>query len=129
VIVRADEERLAQVLAHLLDNALKYSPRGGTVEFELYLEEVDESPHSPQAHFIVRDEGIGVPLDEQSRIFQPFVRATNTAGRNISGIGVGLALCYEIITRHEGRIWVESEGADRGSTFHIILPKIEIEVE
>ncbi len=129
MVVKADKERLAQVVSHLLDNALKYSPRGGTVTCRLELEELDESPYSPQAHLVVCDEGIGVPLSEQSRIFQPFVRATNTEGRNISGIGVGLALCYEIITRHEGRIWVESNGADCGSAFHIILPKVEFEVE
>ncbi|HZQ10389.1 MAG TPA: ATP-binding protein [Anaerolineae bacterium] len=127
ISVLADEERLAQVLTNLFDNALKYSPRGGTVDVQLAVHADEETPDAPYAHFIIRDHGIGVPPDEHERIFQPFVRATNTLGRNISGMGIGLALCQEIITRHNGRIWVESDGVNLGSAFHIVLPQIELE--
>jgi PAS domain S-box-containing protein len=129
ISIQADEARLAEVVTNLLDNALKYSPRGGVVEVSLALEENDEAPYAPYAHLVVRDQGIGVPPAEQARIFQPFVRATNTRDRNIAGMGIGLALCYEIIQRHQGRIWVESQGDNSGSAFHIILPQAEVDID
>jgi len=123
--IRADEERLAQALTNLLDNALKYSARGGTVHIGMHAEEGQADPETLWAHLVISDQGIGVPPAEQASIFQPFVRATNTQGRNISGLGVGLAITQEIITLHGGRVWVESPGIDCGSTFHILLPKVE----
>lgn len=123
----AAEERIAQVLTNLFDNALRYSPRGGAVDVELDVTGSTDVPEAMSAHILIRDQGIGVPPAEQERIFQPFVRATNTLEQNISGIGIGLALCQEIITRHEGQIWVESAGNNHGSAFHIMLPKIELE--
>lgn len=129
ILVRADQERLAQALTNLLDNAVKYSPRGGTVEVSLDVQESDDLPDTLYAHLVIRDNGIGVPQGEQELIFQPFVRASNTMGRNISGLGVGLAITQEIIALHGGRIWVESAGVDRGSAFHILLPQSEVVAE
>jgi len=124
----ADEQQIRKVLVNLLDNALKYSMRG-LVQVELLIEPAAQDPQRSQAHLIIRDEGIGVPTAEQERIFEPFVRASNAAARNIAGLGLGLALSREIIAHYHGRIWVESAGVDQGSAFHVVLPEIELEYE
>jgi signal transduction histidine kinase len=126
--VRADELLIRQVLVNLLDNAFKYSSRG-VIKVQLGVEPNVQDPRRVQAHLVIWDEGIGVPIAEQEQIFEPFRRARNTAGRNIAGLGMGLALAREIIVRHQGQIWVESPGVDQGSAFHIVLPEVELEPE
>jgi signal transduction histidine kinase len=112
-----DKSRLEQVLANLLDNAVKYSPAGAEIEVGL---EVD----GENAHAWIADQGIGIPPEERTKIFQPFFRATNVSsgGRTLPGLGLGLSICREIMDLHEGRIWVESPGPKKGSVFHISLP-------
>ncbi len=117
-----DRTRLEQVLTNLVDNAVKYSPAGGAIQIRLAAENGDGPSASPYAHVVVSDEGIGIPPDELSKIFQPFTRATNAVEREYPGLGIGLAVSKEIVTRHGGRIWVESNGEDQGSAFHVVLP-------
>ncbi len=113
-----DGQRIEQVLANLLTNAIKYSPQGGLVEVTLR-EETER-----QAVLIsIRDQGIGIPQAEQARLFGRFVRASNGEALLISGTGLGLYLCRELVLQHEGQIWFESrEGA--GSTFFMRLPLV-----
>ena len=113
-----DARRLGRVLSNLLDNAVKYSPRGGPIEVRLRRE-------GDWAAVEVSDHGIGIPPDEQDRIFERFQRATNVAAR-ITGTGIGLASARHILESHGGYITVSSqEGA--GSTFMVRLP-IALEV-
>jgi len=114
-----DKSRIEQVLVNLLDNALKYSPSGAEIAVGL---EID----GENAHAWIADQGIGIPPEERSKIFQPFFRATNVAsgGRTLPGLGLGLSICREIMDLHEGRIWVESAGPKKGSVFHMSLPGV-----
>ncbi|XXF77533.1 PAS domain-containing protein [Myxococcaceae bacterium GXIMD 01537] len=114
VQVRCDPFRLEQVIANLLENALKYSPAGGTVHVELQV-------RGDVAVLSVRDEGIGIPPDEQKLLFERFFRARNASSRSFGGLGLGLYISRDIVERHGGRIWVESE-VDHGSTFFVALP-------
>lgn len=114
VVVEGDRPRLEQVLVNLLGNALKYSPQGGQVVVR-----VGES--RSEGRISVVDPGIGIPSEDQARLFQRFFRAANATTRNYSGLGIGLFVSNEIVRQHHGRFEVTSEiGA--GSTFTFYLP-------
>ncbi len=111
-----DRGRIEQVLVNLLTNAIKYSPDGGSVEVALQL-----ASEWQEALISIRDQGIGIPQAEQAQLFGRFVRASNSQTQGISGTGLGLYLCRELVSQHGGDIWFEStEGA--GSTFFLRLP-------
>jgi signal transduction histidine kinase len=112
--VMADRPRLEQVLVNLLQNAVKYSPAGGVVEVRVQV-------RGKEALLSVKDPGIGVPPEEQARLFQRFFRAGNASSRNFSGLGIGLYVSQEIIQRHGGSFEVQSE-VGKGSTFTFRLP-------
>jgi signal transduction histidine kinase len=105
---------VSQILANLLDNAGKYSPDGGVVEVRL-------ARRGNAVRFSVRDEGLGIPVAEQRRIFEKFYRVDPNLSRGIGGTGLGLYICRELVRRMDGHIWVDSrEGG--GSTFAFELP-------
>ena len=111
-----DRHRLEQVFRNVLDNALKFSPRGGAVEVAL-----DSARH---AHRVtVRDEGVGIPAGELSMVSRRFFRASNAPQRNFPGIGLGLATAREIVEKHDGSLSLASE-AGRGTEVTIVLPGI-----
>jgi PAS domain S-box-containing protein len=112
--VAADPGQLRQVLANVVDNAVKYSPDGGEVRLEL-------EPRDGRMRFAVRDSGLGIPSKEQARIFEKFYRLDPNMTRGIGGTGLGLYICRELVRRVGGRIWVESE-IGKGSTFFVELP-------
>jgi PAS domain S-box-containing protein len=112
--VAADPDKLSQVLVNLLDNAIKYSPRGGRVL-------VTASPEEGRVRFDVTDEGIGIPQNEQRRIFEKFYRLDPNMAHGVGGTGLGLYICRELLRRMNGRLWVVSH-AGRGSTFSFELP-------
>jgi PAS domain S-box-containing protein len=112
--IAADPDKLRQVLANLLDNAVKYSPDGGTVEFEA-------SRSGGRVRFRVSDEGLGIPPAEQDRIFEKFFRLDPNLTRGVGGTGLGLYISRELVTRMAGRIWVVSDG-HTGSSFFVELP-------
>jgi two-component system OmpR family sensor kinase len=112
----ADADRLEQVVTNLLENAFKYSPHEGTIEMELSGDDAGVS-------LAVRDYGIGFPAAAAERIFEPFGRAANATERNIPGMGLGLYISRQIVERHGGRLWAESLGEARGTTFHVWLPR------
>ena len=112
--VAGDAERTRQVLTNLLDNAIKYSPHGGRIELGV---EADGG----YARFTVRDEGLGIPLGEQKRIFEKFYRLDPDHRRGIGGSGLGLYICRELVRTMGGRIWVDSDPG-KGATFTFELP-------
>jgi PAS domain S-box-containing protein len=111
----ADEARLQQVILNLIGNAIKYSPKGGAIEIAVRQERQD-------VVFSIHDEGLGIPGEELEHLFEQFYRGTAAEELRIKGTGLGLALCKEIIQAHQGRIWVESGGIGRGSTFRFAIP-------
>ena len=115
--VAGDAERTRQVLANLIDNAIKYSPQGGRIELGV---EADGG----FVRFTVRDEGLGIPLGEQKRIFEKFYRLDPDHRRGIGGSGLGLYICRELVRSMNGRIWVESDPG-KGATFTFELPVAE----
>jgi len=112
--VHGDAERTRQVLLNLLDNAIKYSPSGGRIEVELAAVE-------DRLRFSVHDQGLGIPVGEQERIFDKFYRLDPDQRRGIGGTGLGLYICRELVRSMHGRIWVESEPG-QGTTFAFELP-------
>jgi PAS domain S-box-containing protein len=108
-----DERRIRQVLMNLLSNALKYSPDGSTVTVSVTTDE-------KSATVRVCDEGIGLEVDELSQVFRRGYRAAS-AGR-IKGDGLGLYFAHGLVAKHGGRMWAESLGHGRGSTFCFTLP-------
>ncbi|HEV2656565.1 MAG TPA: ATP-binding protein [Ktedonobacteraceae bacterium] len=116
LVVQVDPRRMEQVLNNLINNAIKYSPIGGNVEVT-----IEEDAARQVAIVSVRDFGIGIPVEQQARVFGRFVRADNARAHGIGGTGLGLYLCRELVERHGGRIWFESQ-EEEGSTFHITLP-------
>jgi PAS domain S-box-containing protein len=112
--VAADRDKVRQVLMNLVENAIKYSPDGGRIE--LGIESADG-----YVRFHVRDEGLGIPLDEQARIFDKFYRLDPEMTRGVGGTGLGLYICSELVERMDGRIWVESREGE-GSTFLFEIP-------
>jgi two-component system phosphate regulon sensor histidine kinase PhoR len=112
--VHGDGERTRQVMLNLLDNAIKYSPSGGRIEVGL-------EPLGDRLRFSVHDEGLGIPVGEQERIFDKFYRLDPDQRRGIGGTGLGLYICRELVRSMHGRIWVESEPAN-GTTFAFELP-------
>ncbi len=113
-LVAGDSGRIGQVLANLVDNAIKYSARGGRIEVGV---EADDR----HAQFFVRDEGLGIPLGEQKRIFEKFYRLDPDHSRGIGGSGLGLYICRELVRSMDGRIWVDSDPG-RGAAFVFELP-------
>ncbi|MFI5274643.1 MAG: sensor histidine kinase, partial [Ktedonobacterales bacterium] len=115
--VLADRERIEEVVLNLLDNAVKYAPRGRRVR-------VSGQVTASEVVVRVADLGQGIPLREQERIFQRFQRVDNVAARRTQGAGLGLYICRAIVEAHGGHIWVHSE-LGQGSTFSFALPREE----
>jgi PAS domain S-box-containing protein len=118
LVANIDPGRIEQVLTNLVGNAIKYSPQGGPVIVTLW-----EEAASGVVTISVQDRGIGIPKTQQAQIFGRFMRADNAQAWGISGTGLGLYICRELVERHGGRLWFESE-EDRGSTFFLTLPII-----
>ncbi len=107
-----DRRLLRRALSNLIDNAIKYSPRGGTVTFCLW-------QGDDRAHISVSDEGIGIPPDEAAFLFDAFHRASNVG--SLPGTGLGLAIAKQAVERHGGAISLPPR-SDIGATFLIELP-------
>lgn len=113
--IDGDPARLEQVLDNLVSNAIKYSPQGGEVRVEAGFTLVDVT-------IAVQDNGVGIPLDEQRRIFERFYRVEGPETRGVSGTGLGLYLVRAIVEAHGGHIGVESRLGE-GATFYVTLPR------
>jgi two-component system phosphate regulon sensor histidine kinase PhoR len=113
-LVAGDQDQLRQVIANLVDNAIKYSPQGGDVELRL-------NRNGQFARIEVSDCGLGIPRDEHDRIFEKFYRLDPALTRGVNGTGLGLYISKELVERMNGRISVDSEPG-RGSTFVVEVP-------
>lgn len=115
--VRADRERLARVITSLVDNAIRFSPRGGPVSARV-------EARDGAAVFSVEDRGLGIAPERQARIFERYYRAHAGTPQDYGGLGLGLDMSREIVARHGGRMWFESVPG-HGSTFHFSVPLAE----
>lgn len=112
--IKADRDRINQVLVNLISNAIKYSPQAKKVV-------VRSKKEGKFLEVSVQDFGIGIYKKDQERVFERFYQARNKIRGSFAGLGLGLFICSEIIKRHNGQIWVESVKG-KGSTFHFRLP-------
>ncbi|BAU11479.1 adaptive-response sensory kinase [Leptolyngbya sp. NIES-3755] len=112
-IVYADSERVRQVIVNILDNAIKYTPNGGTIQVSILHRTTQKVQVS------VHDNGPGVPIENRDRIFEDHYRLQRDVAQE--GYGIGLSLCQRIVRAHYGQIWVDS-AANQGSSFHFTLP-------
>ncbi len=117
VWLEADLVRMSQVLSNLLNNAAKYTPPGGNVALAAKC-------GADHLEIAVHDDGIGIPAEMQSRIFQIFEQVTGHKGRANGGLGIGLALVRQLVELHRGSIAVESAGEGQGSSFTVRIPLV-----
>lgn len=115
-IFEADPDRVMQVLRNLLNNAIKFSKENGKIEIKVFQK-------ADAVYFSIKDNGIGIKDNEQSRIFEPFFQAGGMYNRVVGGTGLGLAICKGIVESQKGKIWFESEYG-KGTTFHFFIPLI-----
>lgn len=124
-MVLADPERLKQVLCNLLSNAIKFTPNGGQVIVRGVMVQEEEGGGEDRVQLSVVDTGIGIRPEDQSRIFGEFEQVRSKSSGARQGTGLGLALASRIVELHGGRLWVESAGDGKGSTFHFTLRRAE----
>jgi signal transduction histidine kinase len=119
----ADRTRLTQILVNLVSNANKYTPEGGvvTVGAEKSANQWDPEGAAEVVHIWVKDNGIGISLEDQKKIFQKFFRSDDSKAREAPGTGLGLNITKSLIEMMGGRIWFESEFR-QGTTFHFTIP-------
>jgi signal transduction histidine kinase len=106
-------------LTNLVSNALKYSPTGGEVT-------IAAEANDGAIHLQVSDQGLGLPPDALQRIFERFYRIEDERRQDIPGSGLGLYITKHLVELQGGRIWAESPGPGRGSTFHVLLPSVRV---
>ncbi|HOC54364.1 MAG TPA: response regulator [Verrucomicrobiota bacterium] len=119
-----DATRLRQVLVNLLSNAVKFTAAGEVVAELKVLSaptQTEKNPEPWQLHFLVRDTGIGIPVDRLARLFKSFSQADASTSRRYGGTGLGLAISKRLVELMGGKMWVESV-PQKGSTFHFTLP-------
>lgn len=113
-IVAGDATRLQQIVWNLLTNAIKFTPAGGTVDVALRRD-------GSFVELIVQDTGIGIAADQLTKVFETFWQEPRATGTT-TGLGLGLAICRTLVELHDGRIWAESSGPNRGSRLFVRVP-------
>jgi signal transduction histidine kinase/DNA-binding response OmpR family regulator len=113
--LRGDFARVAQILSNLVNNAAKYTPKGGRIS-------LSAARDGDEVVFRIRDSGIGIPPEFIASIFDPFTQADRTLARSHGGLGIGLTLVHRLVEMQQGRVSVRSEGRNRGSEFTVRLP-------
>ena len=113
--VTGDFARVAQILSNLVNNAAKYTPKGGRIS-------LSASRENDEIVFRIRDSGVGIPPEFLSSIFDPFTQVDRTLARSHGGLGIGLTLVRRLVEMQSGQVSVRSEGRNRGSEFTVRLP-------
>jgi signal transduction histidine kinase/DNA-binding response OmpR family regulator len=113
--LRGDFTRVAQVLSNVVNNAAKYTPKGGRISLSAVRE-------GDEVVFRIRDSGVGIPREFLASIFDPFTQVDRTLARSHGGLGIGLTLVRTLVEMQHGRVAVRSEGRNRGSEFTVALP-------
>ncbi|HTW96749.1 MAG TPA: ATP-binding protein [Candidatus Methylomirabilis sp.] len=113
--IKADPQRITQVILNLLNNALKFSDKGGNIE-------ISAAAQDGNLLIKIKDQGAGVSEENLKKLFTPFFQVESGLVREHKGTGLGLAICRGIVEAHGGKIWAESEGEGKGSTFSFTLP-------
>lgn len=116
VIANVDADRMLQVLINVLSNALLHTPEGGEVQAEL----LDEGTN---ALIKIKDSGRGIPSSDLPYIFERLYRGDKSRNRLSGGSGMGLAIVKQLVSKHDGQVWAESDGDNGGSCFYIRIPK------
>jgi signal transduction histidine kinase len=116
-LVRADRNRLTQVLANLADNAFSYTPAGGTVTFTAW-----HDTSAGEVRIDVADTGVGFTPEHRQRVFERFLRGENPLVMAKAGTGLGLSIARQLIELQGGRMWLADSGEGRGSVFSVALP-------
>jgi PAS domain S-box-containing protein len=127
---KADERKLKQIIYNLLSNAVKFTPNGGSVRLAAKMildsgfqnRELEGDEKQSAIEISVADTGIGLKQEDQERVFSAFEQVESSKSRKYQGTGLGLALTKNLVELHGGKIWVESEGEGRGSTFSFVIP-------
>lgn len=117
--VAGDRDELTAVLSNVLDNAVKYSPKGPRIRVEVV------TPDLRRVQIKVQDNGIGIPRGELKRVFKRFYRVMTPGPAQVKGSGLGLFIVRAITQRHGGKTWVDSEGAGKGTVVTIELPRYQ----
>jgi signal transduction histidine kinase len=112
--VNADFGKMKHVIGNLVDNAIKYTPSGFI--------KITVRKNAQSARVEISDSGVGIPADEIDKLFDKFVRARGASGVNVSGTGLGLYVAKQMVEAHKGRVWAESPGEGKGSTFIAEMP-------
>jgi signal transduction histidine kinase len=145
--ITVDQRKLKQIVYNLLSNAVKFTPAGGEVcltatlvdcvaragrrqsDPELLVVTQDVAWDGPTLdiagkciEIMISDTGVGIKREDQERIFEPFEQADNSLGRKFEGTGLGLSLARRLVELHGGRLWVESDGENKGATFYFLIP-------
>jgi PAS domain S-box-containing protein len=118
--IRADDVKLKQIVVNLLSNAAKFTPDGGTIRLEA-------NKQGSELVVSVSDTGIGIKREDLQRVFEAFEQVDSSYSRQQEGTGLGLALTRRLVTLHGGRIWVKSEGENKGSTFTFAIPFVKVD--
>jgi signal transduction histidine kinase len=127
-LVHGDQARLAQIIANLVENAIKYSPLGGPVTVMLNKRQKGDQAETIEVR--VSDKGVGIPPEAQARLFERFYRVPNVASGEIRGVGLGLYIVAHLVRLHGGEIRVESSGLPgEGSCFIFTLPALALSAE
>jgi signal transduction histidine kinase len=113
-LILADADKLREVVLNLVDNSIKYTPKGSII--------VTVDANGRELNFKVTDTGIGIKKDEVKTLFRKFVRGSGVAQIHTGGSGLGLFIAQKIIKEHNGQVWAESEGSGKGSVFQFTVP-------
>ncbi len=116
ITVNVDPDKMNTAFVNLLNNAIRYSPQGSEIT-------VGATQQGDRIMAWVQDRGIGIPSDKLKKIFDSFYQMESPNTRHYGGLGIGLAIAKGLIEAQGGKIWAESEGKDKGSTFKVLLPK------
>ncbi len=111
---RIDQDKITQVIDNIMSNAIKYSPEGGKITFQLAKEQ-------NRVKFSIKDQGLGIAREKVDKIFDRFYRVDKARSRELGGTGLGLAISKEIIEAHHGHIWATSKEG-QGTTIYFTLP-------